>query len=177
MSFEVPFSQAIAESGMPCVIIKRGSSGKWGGGPWLRQAVETASPCKRWENNQFWRRTASARNYFPTVRTALGKLHVAGLLARLDLAWSFPQFPPPRLLLLNIFIERIGDAEGETECRTDPPPPHLPDDPIFRVLSHSRTFRFCLSALFSICCNLIVAKQTDKNEGRKCGLSSFFSTI
>ncbi len=66
---------------------------------------------------------------FPTVRTALGKLHVAGLLARFDLAWSFPQFPPPRLLLLHIFNKRIGEAEGEMEGRTAPPPTHLPDDP------------------------------------------------
>ena len=35
---------------------------------------------------------ASARSCFSTVRTALGKLRITGLLARFDVARSFPQF-------------------------------------------------------------------------------------
>ena len=42
---------------------------------------------------------ASARSCFSTVRTALGKLRITGLLAQFDIARSFPQFPRPLLPL------------------------------------------------------------------------------
>ena len=56
---------------------------------------------------------------------ALGKLRAAGLPARFDLARSFPQFPPPPLLLLD---RRPGKQIGEPGGRTASPP-RLPDDP------------------------------------------------
>ena len=71
---------------------------------------------------------ASARSCFSTVRTALGKLRITGLLARFDVARSFPQFPRPLLLQPTIWTSERG-ADLDPEVPTTSPPPHLPDDP------------------------------------------------
>ncbi len=69
---------------------------------------------------------ASARSCFSTVRTALGKLRITGLLARFDVARSFPQFPRPLLLQPTIWTSERG---ADRKVPTTSPPPHLPDDP------------------------------------------------
>ena len=51
---------------------------------------------------------ASARSCFSTVRTALGKLRITGLLAQFDVARSFPQFPRPLLLQPTILTSERG---------------------------------------------------------------------
>ena len=83
---------------------------------------------------------ASARSCFSTVRTALGKLRITGLLARFDVARSFPQFPRPLLLQPTIWTSERGADLGSGRCQ---PRPHLP---IYRMtrfpsLSHTRTHR------------------------------------
>ena len=72
---------------------------------------------------------ASARSCFSTVRTALGKLRITGLLARFDVARSFPQFPRPLLLQPTIWTSETGSRFGIRKVPTTSPPPHLPDDP------------------------------------------------
>ncbi len=74
---------------------------------------------------------ASARSCFSTVRTALGKLRITGLLARFDVARSFPQFPRPLLLQPTIWTSERGADLGSGRCQ---PRPHLP---IYRMT------RFC----------------------------------
>ena len=66
---------------------------------------------------------ASARSCFSTVRTALGKLRITGLLARFDVARSFPQFPRPLLLQPTIWTIERGADLGSGRCQ---PRPHLP---------------------------------------------------
>ena len=66
---------------------------------------------------------ASARSCFSTVRTALGKLRITGLLARFDAARSFPQFPRPLLLQPTIWTSERGADLGSGRCQ---PRPHLP---------------------------------------------------
>ncbi len=65
---------------------------------------------------------ASARSCFSTVRTALGKLRITGLLARFDVARSFPQFPRPLLLQPTIWTSERGADLGSGRCQ---PRPHL----------------------------------------------------
>ncbi len=65
---------------------------------------------------------ASARSCFSTVRTALGKLRITGLLARFDVARSFP-FPRPLLLQPTIWTSERGADLGSGRCQ---PRPHLP---------------------------------------------------
>ena len=72
---------------------------------------------------------ASARSCFSTVRTALGKLRIAGLLAQFDVARSFPQFPRPLLLQPTILTSERGTRFGIRKPPNHVPPPHLPDDP------------------------------------------------
>ncbi len=66
---------------------------------------------------------ASARSCFSTVRTALGKLRITGLLARFDVARNFPQFPRPLLLQPTIWTSERGADLGSGRCQ---PRPHLP---------------------------------------------------
>ena len=73
---------------------------------------------------------ASALSCFSTVRTALGKLRIAGLLAQFDVARSFPQFPRPLLLQPTILTSERGTRFGIRKPPNHVPPPHLPDDPI-----------------------------------------------
>ena len=76
---------------------------------------------------------ASARSCFSTVRTALGKLRITGLLAQFDIARSFPQFPRPLLLQPTILTSERGTRFGIRKAPNHVPPPHLPDDPeLFR---------------------------------------------
>ena len=72
---------------------------------------------------------ASARSCFSTVRTALGKLRITGLLAQFDVARSFPQFPRPLLLQPTILTSERGTRFGIRKPPNHVPPPHLPDDP------------------------------------------------
>ena len=72
---------------------------------------------------------ASARSCFSTVRTALGKLRITGLLAQFDIARSFPQFPRPLLLQPTILTSERGTRFGIRKAPNHVPPPHLPDDP------------------------------------------------
>ena len=72
---------------------------------------------------------ASARSCFSTVRTALGKLRITGLLAQFDVARSFPQFPRPLLLQPTILTSERGTRFGIRKAPNQVPPPHLPDDP------------------------------------------------
>ena len=74
---------------------------------------------------------ASARSCFSTVRTALGKLRITGLLAQFDIARSFPQFPRPLLLQPTILTSERGTRFGIRKAPNHVPPPHLPDDPFF----------------------------------------------
>ena len=74
---------------------------------------------------------ASARSCFSTVRTALGKLRITGLLARFDVARSFPQFPRPLLLQPTIWTSERGADLGSGRCQ---PRPHLP---IYRMTQFS----------------------------------------
>ena len=74
---------------------------------------------------------ASARSCFSTVRTALGKLRITGLLARFDVARSFPQFPRPLLLQPTIWTSERGADLGSGRCQ---PRPHLP---IYRMTQSS----------------------------------------
>ncbi len=74
---------------------------------------------------------ASARSCFSTVRTALGKLRITGLLAQFDIARSFPQFPRPLLLQPTILTSERGTRFGIRKAPNHVPPPHLPDDPVF----------------------------------------------
>ncbi len=74
---------------------------------------------------------ASARSCFSTVRTALGKLRITGLLAQFDIARSFPQFPRPLLLQPTILTSERGTRFGIRKAPNHVPPPHLPDDPLF----------------------------------------------
>ncbi len=83
---------------------------------------------------------ASARSCFSTVRTALGKLRITGLLARFDVARNFPQFPRPLLLQPTIWTSERGADLGSGKRRTTFPPPHLPDDPYFCSLISVYTF-------------------------------------
>ncbi len=78
---------------------------------------------------------ASARSCFSTVRTALGKLRITGLLARFDVARSFPQFPRPLLLQPTIWTSERGADLGSGRCQ---PRPHLP---IYRMTQTSSHFR------------------------------------
>ena len=71
---------------------------------------------------------ASARSCFSTVRTALGKLRITGLLAQFDIARSFPQFPRPLLLQPTILTSERGTRFGIRKAPNHVPPPHLPDD-------------------------------------------------
>ncbi len=73
---------------------------------------------------------ASARSCFSTVRTALGKLRITGLLAQFDIARSFPQFPRPLLLQPTILTSERGTRFGIRKAPNHVPPPHLPDDPL-----------------------------------------------
>ncbi len=82
---------------------------------------------------------ASARSCFSTVRTALGKLRITGLLAQFDIARSFPQFPRPLLLQPTILTSERGTRFGIRKAPNHVPPPHLPDDPNLRVSRTSRT--------------------------------------
>ncbi len=75
---------------------------------------------------------ASARSCFSTVRTALGKLRITGLLAQFDIARSFPQFPRPLLLQPTILTSERGTRFGIRKAPNHVPPPHLPDDPTLR---------------------------------------------
>ncbi len=77
---------------------------------------------------------ASARSCFSTVRTALGKLRITGLLAQFDIARSFPQFPRPLLLQPTILTSERGTRFGIRKAPNHVPPPHLPDDPKKRIL-------------------------------------------
>ena len=80
---------------------------------------------------------ASARSCFSTVRTALGKLRITGLLARFDVARSFPQFPRPLLLQPTIWTSERGADLGSGRCQ---PRPHLPIyrmTPLFPLISLS----------------------------------------
>ena len=72
---------------------------------------------------------ASTRSCFSTVRTALGKLRITGLLAQFDVARSFPQFPRPLLLQPTILTSERGTRFGIRKPPNHVPPPHLPDDP------------------------------------------------
>ena len=72
---------------------------------------------------------ASARSCFSTVRTALGKLRITGLLVRFDVARSFPQFLWPLLLQPTILTSERGSRFGIRKAPNHVPPPHLPDDP------------------------------------------------
>ena len=81
---------------------------------------------------------ASARSCFSTVRTALGKLRITGLLAQFDVARSFPQFPRPLLLQPTILTSERGTRFGIRKAPNQVPPPHLPDDPVLSL--HSRPF-------------------------------------
>ncbi len=76
---------------------------------------------------------ASARSCFSTVRTALGKLRITGLLAQFDIARSFPQFPRPLLLQPTILTSERGTRFGIRKAPNHVPPPHLPDDPKIRL--------------------------------------------
>ena len=67
---------------------------------------------------------ASARSCFSTVRTALGKLRITGLLARFDVARSFPQFPRPLLLQPTILTSERGTRFGIRKA-----PNHVPTSP------------------------------------------------
>ena len=82
---------------------------------------------------------ASARSCFSTVRTALGKLRITGLLARFDVARSFPQFPRPLLLQPTIWTSERGADLGSGRCQ---PRPHLPIyrmTPLCSLLPHGGT--------------------------------------
>ena len=72
---------------------------------------------------------ASARSCFSTVRTALGKLRITGLLAQFDVARSFPQFPRPLLLQPTILTSERGTRFGIRKAPNQVPPPHLPEVP------------------------------------------------
>ena len=117
-----------------------GSSGKWGGAASQRQAAETAALCKPWKNSCSGGELASAHSCFSTVRTALGKLRIAGLLAQFDVARSFPQFPRPLLLQPTILTSERGTRFGIRKPPNHVPPPHLPDDPNKRT-GKKRTVR------------------------------------
>ncbi len=67
---------------------------------------------------------ASARSCFSTVRTALGKLRITGLLAQFDVARSFPQFPRPLLLQPTILTSERGTRFGIRKA-----PNHVPTSP------------------------------------------------
>ncbi len=84
---------------------------------------------------------ASARSCFSTVRTALGKLRITGLLARFDVARSFPQFPRPLLLQPTIWTSERGADLGSGRCQ---PRPHLP---IYRMTQRSAEVEAELNAL------------------------------
>ena len=60
---------------------------------------------------------------FPPFAPALGKLRITGLLARFDVARSFPQFPRPLLLQPTYMDKRTGSRFGSGRCQ---PRPHLP---------------------------------------------------
>ena len=83
---------------------------------------------------------ASARSCFSTVRTALGKLRITGLLARFDVARSFPPFPRPLLLQPTIWTSERGADLGSGRCQ---PRPHLP---IYRM-THNFALDFGASNL------------------------------
>ena len=87
---------------------------------------------------------ASARSCFSTVRTALGKLRITGLLVRFDVARSFPQFLWPLLLQPTILTSERGSRFGIRKAPNHVPPPHLPDDP---KKSHARRSNYDLRAL------------------------------
>ena len=89
---------------------------------------------------------ASARSCFSTVRTALGKLRITGLLAQFDIARSFPQFPRPLLLQPTILTSERGTRFGIRKAPNHVPPPHLPDDP---SSSHQSALRFSSTDLES----------------------------
>ena len=75
---------------------------------------------------------ASARSCFSTVRTALGKLRITGLLVRFDVARSFPQFLWPLLLQPTILTSERGADLGSGRRRTTF---HLP---IYRMIHKKR---------------------------------------
>ena len=81
------------------------------------------------EKQVVWRRTGSARSCFSTVRTALGKLRITGLLARFDVARSFPPVPTASATAADYMDKRTGSRFGIRKVPTTSPPPHLPDDP------------------------------------------------
>ena len=92
---------------------------------------------------------ASARSCFSTVRTALGKLRIAGLLAQFDVARSFPQFPRPLLLQPTILTSERGTRFGIRKPPNHVPPPHLPDDPVyFLTFNPPLTIPFMSSSIY-----------------------------
>ena len=72
---------------------------------------------------------ASARSCFSTVRTALGKLRITGLLARLDDCSEFSTVPTASATAADYMDKRTGSRFGIRKVPTTSPPPHLPDDP------------------------------------------------
>ena len=60
---------------------------------------------------------------FPPFAQRLEKLRITGLLARFDVARSFPQFPRPLLLQPTIWTSERGADLGSGRCQ---PRPHLP---------------------------------------------------
>ncbi len=114
---------------------------------------------------------ASARSCFSTVRTALGKLRITGLLARFDVARSFPQFPRPLLLQPTIWTSERGADLGSGRCQ---PRPHLPIYRMtqkfpfgtLRTLGHSRS----IIGPYSFACH---ETSTEPNSVlRMCALSA-----
>ena len=73
---------------------------------------------------------ASARSCFSTVRTALGKLRITGLLARLDDCSEFSTVPTASATAADYMDKRTGSRFGIRKVPTASPPPHLPDDPL-----------------------------------------------
>ena len=98
--------------------------GKWGGAASQRQAWKLPHYANRGKTTSSGGELASARSCFSTVRTALGKLRITGLLAQFDVARSFPQFPRPLLLQPTILTSERGTRFGIRKA-----PNHVPTSP------------------------------------------------
>ena len=81
---------------------------------------------------------ASARSCFSTVRTALGKLRITGLLARLDDCSEFSTVPTASATAADYMDKRTGSRFGIRKVPTTSPPPHFVSD-------HRKTYFFGLS--------------------------------
>ena len=89
-----------------------GSSGR-GGAPVKGRPRKLPHYANRGKTSSSGGELASARSCFSTVRTALGKLRITGLLAQ---ARSFPQFPRPLLLQPTILTSERGTRFGINLC-------------------------------------------------------------